>query len=355
METNPEMNVRINSLSVSNTKKKKQKKNKVKLILEDNINIIERFIKYCHTIYSNLDNINYNNTIINYYSIHSFYLSTKTNNDKNNKIRETIIGAIINSQIPTNYYKYSLLWKKLKYEIDNYILNLCILNKLTNQTQKCVHKAGRTHNYDLLLIINECITFNIEIKFNAENVNQSPQFVSPMKPSQYLETSYEKYYYDNYLTILSKEFNLPLPNKEEYIHKIHSDKPKCVVEYQNKYYKGCKNSSKYTGMEEDIKFYNKAKKLSEDSIKTFITNNNLKVDELTNYLLNTQTNKVYMLYKNGNIYLQCIDPKNYEIVSYKKEPELQRYVATTKTGIILKILLRWKNGNGIAYPAFQIS
>ena len=47
--------------------------------------------------------------------------------------------------------------------------------------------------------------------------------------------------------------------------------------------------------------------------------------------------------------------KNYEIISYIKEPELQRYVATTKTGIVLKILLRWKNGNGIAYPAFQIS
>ena len=32
-----------------------------------------------------------------------------------------------------------------------------------------------------------------------------------------------------------------------------------------------------------------------------------------------------------------------------------RYIATTKTGLKLKILLRWKNCNGIAYPAFQIS
>ena len=243
----------------------------------------------------------------------------------------------------------------MKNEIDKYISDLCVLNNLINQTQKCVHKAGRKHNYDLLLIINETKSFNIELKFNAENVDEAPQFVSPMKPSQYLETSYEEYYYDNYLTLLSKEFNLSLPNKEEYIHKIHSDKPNCMIEYQNKYYKGCKNSSKYTEMEEDINFYNRAKKLSEDSIKTFIVHNKLKLDELTNYLLNTQTNKVYMLYKNGKIYLQCINSKNYEIISYIKEPELQRYVATTKTGIVLKILLRWKNGNGIAYPAFQIS
>lgn len=356
METKPEINNVINSSSISKTTNvKKQPKKKVKLIIEDDADIIKRFIKHCHNVYSNLNNINYNNTIINYYSINSFYLSSRSDNDKNNKIRESIIGAIINNQIPTNYYKYSLIWKKMKYEVDKYISDLCVLKNLINQTQNCVHKAGRKNNYDLLLIINECISFNIEIKFNAENVDETPQFVSPMKPSQYLETSYEEYYYNNYLTFLSKEFNLSLPNKEEYIHKIHSDKPKCVVEYQNKYYKGCKNSSKYTGIEEDIKFYNRAKKLSEDSIKTFIMNNNLKIDELTNYLLNTQNNKVYMLYKNGNIYLQYIDSKNYEIVSYKKEPELQRYVATTKTGIVLKILLRWKNGNGIAYPAFQIS
>jgi hypothetical protein len=322
---------------------------------EESLYILMRFIKHCHYIYSNLNNISYNNTTINYYSLNSFLLLSRSDNDKNNKIRESIIGVIINNQLPISYYKYSLRWKKMKYEIDKYIEDLCILNKLINQTQKCTHKAGRKHNYDLLLIINETISFNIEIKFNAQNVDEAPQFVSPMKPSQYLETSYEEYYYNNYLTSLSKEFNLLLPNKAEYLNKIHSNKPKCMTEYQNKYYKGCKNSSQYTEIEGDITFYNKAKKLSEDSIKTFIACNNLNIDELTKYLLNTQTNKVYMLYKNYKIHLQYINSDNYEIISYIKEPELQRYVATTKTGIKLKILLRWKNGNGIAYPAFQIS
>jgi hypothetical protein len=339
--------------SISNTQK--NKKQPAELILEKHVFILKRFINLCHNIYSKLNNINYNNTTINYYCINSFDLSSRSDNDKNNKIRESIIGSIINNQIPTDYYTYSLRWKKMKDEIDKYISDLCKINKLTNQTQNCSHKAGRKHNYDLLLIINETISYNIEFKFNAQSVDEAPQFVSPMKPSQYLETSYEEYYYNNYLILLSNEFNLLLPDKTEYMHKIHSDKPKCMVEYQDKYYKGSKGSSKYTKIEEDIKFYNRAKEVSKNSIKTFIENNNLKIDELTNYLLNTQTNKVYMLYKNGKIYLECINPENYEIVSYKKEPELQRYVATTKTGIELKILIRWKNGNGIAYPAFQIS
>jgi len=52
---------------------------------------------------------------------------------------------------------------------------------------------------------------------------------------------------------------------------------------------------------------------------------------------------------------QQINPNNYKIVNYIKNPKLSRYEAITETGIKLKILLRWKNGNGIAFPAFQIS
>lgn len=49
-----------------------------------------------------------------------------------------------------------------------------------------------------------------------------------------------------------------------------------------------------------------------------------------------------------------MDPGNFQITSVKKESELSRYQCKTKMGLTLNILLRWKNGNGIAYPAFQI-
>jgi hypothetical protein len=66
-------------------------------------------------------------------------------------------------------------------------------NNIVNHIQKCVHKAGRNNHYDLLLTINDTQKFNIEFKFNAEFIKETPQFVSPMKPSQYLQTSYEEY------------------------------------------------------------------------------------------------------------------------------------------------------------------
>ena len=62
-----------------------------------------------------------------------------------------------------------------------------------------------------------------------------------------------------------------------------------------------------------------------------------------------------MLYKNNNIYYESVNLDNYIITDVSKEPIYNRFVANTKTGNKLKILLRWKNGNGIAYPAFQIS
>ena len=65
--------------------------------------------------------------------------------------------------------------------------------------------------------------------------------------------------------------------------------------------------------------------------------------------------KHYMLYKNKNIYLEMANTDDYIITPYTKEPNNSRYVAKTKSGNTIKILLRWKNGNGIAYPAFQIS
>ena len=66
----------------------------------------------------------------------------------------------------------------------------------------------------------------------------------------------------------------------------------------------------------------------------------------------------------GNVVIDVIGKKSgavavalddYIIESCVKEPSKFRYVCKTKSGVELTVLLRWKNGNGIAFPAFQIS
>jgi hypothetical protein len=123
--------------------------------------------------------------------------------------------------------------------------------------------------------------------------------------------------------------------------------------YQTAYYNGCKTSSKYNGKQRDIEFYTLANKLSAESIMRFIARTELNIDILNEYLSSSQKNKIYMLYKNGKFHKQTVDDSKYKIKSYTKHKNM--FIAKTQDGKDIKILLRWKNGNGIAFPAFQIS
>lgn len=288
--------------------------------------------------------------------IASFNLSTKKENDHNNKMRERIINNIINSTIPLYYYD-DPRWSNLKREIDYYICELMKLKNIdTIHHIRCVIMAGRKNNYDYIISIND-ESFNVELKYNAQTVNDTPQFVSPMNPSQYMinaeKISFEEHHH-KYLSRIVENTPILVPHVDVYKHDIHSTKPKCFVEAQNKYYKGCSKSSQYTGEKCDIDFYIKANQISKESIKEFISKSDIDTKKLTEYLLKTQIDKNYMLYKDGKLRLERINQHHYTIVSCQKNKQMNGYVATSESGNKIKILLRWKNGNGIAFPAFQI-
>lgn len=297
----------------------------------------------------------------------------RSKNDSNNKKRENIIEHIINKKVPPEYYSGPgpcYKWTSMKKCLDLYIDKLRQRNNIDNiDSIVCNPKGGRGNHYDFELIINKDKKCKIEFKYNSKCVKDTPQFVSPMKPSEYLDNNYEEYYYDNYLAKLCEEFNLKIPEKNEYLKNIHKPKPKCLEEHQLKYYSGCKESSKYSGDENDINFYKKSKEFSNKSISSFISNSGIKKEELTEYLLRTQKDKYYMLFSQGSvekkkgveslkdpcINLEIIDLNDYIIKEIRKDPKFNRYIGITRNGKELKILLRWKNGNGIAFPSFQIS
>jgi hypothetical protein len=319
------------------------------------IKTIQRCIRKWQENKNKLEPIAYMGDKITIYDINVFTNKNRSENDSNNKKRENIIACIINDKIPKQYYTRSSRWNNLKIEIAIFITELCIKKRICFENIECIHKAGRCHHYDFKIIINNSEEIMLEFKCNASCVNDTPQFVSPMKPSQYLESSYEKYYYNYYFRHLVNEYKLPLPTEEEYLKDIHSTNPTCLKNHQEKYYRGCKKSSKYSGEENDIKFYESSKKTSHDSIMNFISKYDIDKDKLTKYLLDTQKNKFYMLYKDGKLYLETINLNDYIITEITKDPEKNRYMAKTKSDRNLKILLRWKNGNGIAFPSFQIS
>jgi len=283
--------------------------------------------------------------------------SSKSENDANNKIRESIIKNMnfIDDEFIMDPI-YGEKWKNLKEQFNNAMSLICP----SFFKYEIKHMAGRNNNYDFLIkffdsqssILKEV---KLEFKYNASTINETPQFVSPMKPSQYLSSSFEDYYYDNCLIQLLNLFNINVPDKAEYLKTIHSNKPKCMEAAQLLYYQGCQKSSKFTQDDIACAFYEKANSLSKICISQFIENTDLNIEKLSHYLIESQNEKIYLLYKNDKFYVEKINSDDYLIESYVKNPDKSRYEALTKSQKKINILLRWKNGNGIAYPAFQIS
>ena len=281
----------------------------------------------------------------------------RSSNDHNNKKREHIISNMEYIDIDyTSHPQYGADWWRLKMDFDLKIKQICP----SYSRYSIKHKAGRGYNFDYSISFfdeaeHEIAVEKLEFKFNAATIDDAPQFVSPMKPSQYMSASFEEYYYDNYLGNLLQKFGLEVPERALYLKTIHGDKPVCMAAAQLLYYQGCKQSSKYTGTEQALAFYTSCIETSRECITNFISTTDLNIEKLTQYLMESQDKKNYLLYKNGEFNIQSSNADDYIIVSYTKNPEKSRYDAITKTNKKIKILLRWKNGNGIAYPAFQIS
>ena len=308
---------------------------------QKSIIIIQKNIRLWKQKINNLGPIQYKNYNISYNCINEFENKKRSKNDNNNKKRENIIGCIINKKIPTEYYKYSLKWTNLKKELDLYIKKLGEKKNIKNiYNVDCIHKAGRRHHYDFKIIINNSEEFNVEFKYNALGLNDVPQFVSPIKPSQYINKILESWYYENYLIKIAKYGNLKMPLKEEYCKKIHNNKVKCMKEYKKKY-------------DEDSNFNRFCKKIDKQAIKEFIKLSEINNEKLSEYLLKSQENKHYMCYNKKKIKYDTINKKMYKITKLIKK-ENTNYIYQTESGMKLEIKLRFKNGCGLQFPAFQI-
>ena len=200
----------------------------------------------------------------------------RTLNDNNNGIRENIITAIINGNIPDYFYENNKQWLDLKNQIDKYINNL--INKLYPNivvlSKTIERKGGRKHKKDFILKLNknDDYTISIEFKFNASNVSECPEFNSPSKPSKYFNISFEAWYYDNYLNKIAEKGNLNMPNRETYIKQINNNKPECMTEYKTLY-------------KTDSEFNDFCGRIDKEAISEFI-NNVVKLDteKLSSYL-----------------------------------------------------------------------
>jgi hypothetical protein len=281
---------------------------------------------------------------IQFMDIHVFDCSSKKqDNDSFNKKRETIISSILNQEIPEQYYISSLRWKRFRCQLEHYVNTLdnqagCGISEFSPQV-KCILKAGRNNNNDFTIVINST-SHNVEFKFGTECVNETPQFVSPMKPSKYLDKDFESWYYDHHLPTVATGASLEVPSKEEYLKTIHNNKVPCMKAFKEKY-------------DTDKTFNVLCKQVDKKAIRDFIQMSNIKVGDLSNYLSTSQKHKKYMCYKDGKLYYDTQEEGLYTIKEVVKR-ENTNYICLTESGMKLEVKLRFKNGCGLQFPAFQI-
>lgn len=282
--------------------------------------------------------------------------STRGGNDISNKKRELIIVDIINDNIPLEYYK-DYRW----FNIANELWKFLEENKPFDYTNiKCKLIAGRKNNdFDITYEnsqTKQSMKIKKEFKYNASQIHDCPQWVSPMHPSRFMTKNFEEYHYDNHLESICNIWGISKPDKEDFVNKIHYEEPECVKELQAAYYKGAKGSSRCSNLQDDIDKCVKCKDISKKSITEFLKQTDLNIDKLNDYLLNSQKDKHYMLFDTitQSFKHEKPDKKDYTIKSDSIKKTKNSFIGETESGKKISILLRWKNGNGIAFPAFQI-
>lgn len=230
------------------------------------------------------------------------------------------------------------------------------------------HKGGRNCHYDFQIAFTshdmETLTYNVEFKFNQDNIYKIAEFVQPFKPSKFMSNNFEEDYYDNgYL----HEILYEMPDNETgyideierdvYLKEVHCPKPNCMKHVQEQY--------KIAIIKQPII---KERKNDNDNFHTFCntvskkTYNSIKktelyTDVLTQYLVEHQIEKNYMFYSKKKEFIHTLQCKDDFILlkDYTINKHGNGYTCKTIKGDLINVLLRWKNGNGIAFPAFQIS
>ena len=119
----------------------------------------------------NSPKIRYNKQTIHYKSIDVFIpnITKKSDNGSSNEMRESIVGAIVNKQIPEIFFKNSVRWSTLKNKIFENIEELSsenggeLLENYVNISLK--HKGGRICHYDFQIAFTsndmETLTYNV--------------------------------------------------------------------------------------------------------------------------------------------------------------------------------------------------
>jgi hypothetical protein len=299
--------------------------------------------------------------------------SARSNNGNVNERRELVVGAAVNKQVPLEYVSRSDAWKHIvrgAAGFAEYVAGCEVPDGHRVRGLECVHKGGRGNSSDFLFVFRSGageeagegassggvteITVAVEFKHGATRVERLPQFANVPKPSAFTGGSFEKSAHAAFARVFG-EFGLPVPPLDEYVAQVGSSSPACLAEHKATFRRG-QRDAKGGGSGADsaaARFFARVNAASKEHIQRHILAHPLRVEELSEYLVARHSEKWYMMHSRGQFHAQKVSADNYRVVSAAPEGS-NSYLARTLAGGEMKVLLRWKNGNGIAFPALQI-
>jgi hypothetical protein len=321
-----------------------------------------------------------------------FKTSSRDQNDASNKVREPVLTIL--SSPPTEFLAhetYGSQWKQVSDEWNKVMTKIAPQTADTTDTTdtttttphhkiKVELKGGRVFNYDADITFLDGETGatltkrKAEFKYNAARINELPQFLSlqaryslftasPASPASPAIPTYDEFYYTNYLPKYIAIDTGRNPNDPNDIQLALAELPKPPLEeYLNAVTKTDTKDLPFFAQlkeREEILFKKEKSALVDESITQYLTlyGSQIDVSAFTAKLVADQTDKHYILWKNGKFHHDIITQEEMSDLQFRSIKNGNTIVlqSATKPSIEYHLLLRWRNHKGILNPAWQIS
>ena len=267
--------------------------------------------------------------------------TAREDNAAANEMREMILETLLTSE------HSDPSWVKLRTQFQEAVDHIAKLYGISYTSVSIKRRGGRGYNWDFdFMYKGDTISIvKVEFKYGESTIQDLPEFFNPSANKDFHKQLYAEFWYTNYLDRFLAVYGIQeKPSLETYMSLIHQSNYDKHPLFRTLYQK-----------EADLEAKKKANKLVKESIAAFLEAeaSNTKLSTIQEELKRSQEGKHFLLY-DGTFHHDTIRPEELILTSasVRKGNVL---VLTTPTATRHEMLLRWKNHNGILFPAWQIS
>jgi hypothetical protein len=217
------------------------------------------------------------------------------------------------------------------------------------ETLCVVRKGGRGTSHDLIVsyFVGSTLVISqpLEYKHNVNRLSALPEYLSVASNKPYLPRLYADFFYDRVGELCALYPGLPAPpDRETYLRLVHGNK------YDRHPFFRALKDREYEHAEEK-------QQIVRASIRDYLHTykDALNLTELEADIRKRQTGKVFVMWDLTTFHTDTLADDEMALVGPVVVENDNRLVVQSRAGTRHKLLLRWKNHQGILYPAWQIS